>query len=100
MSGSLQKSSEIADSLTVVHEISVQGSAALPVRWCLHLARVCSSFVAALLKLQYFREQMGIRANGNLATKKLLNSSRANGNSSKWESGVEMFEIRGFIVEI
>jgi len=43
---------------------------------------------------------MGIRANGNLATKKLLNSSRANGNSSKWESGVEMFEIRGFIVEI
>ena len=39
-----------------------------------------------VIEIQYFREQMGIRANGNLATIKLLNSSRANGNSSKWES--------------
>ena len=53
------------------------------------------------IRVQYFREQMGIRANGYLSTKKnLLNSSRANGNSSKWESGVAMVEIRGFIVEI
>ena len=35
--------------------------------------------------LQCAREQMGIRANGNLAPKFVASYSRANGNSSKWE---------------
>ena len=36
-------------------------------------------------KVQYVREQMGIRANGNLVPKIIASYSRANGNSRKWE---------------
>ena len=35
--------------------------------------------------VQCAREQMGIRANGNLVPKFIASYSRANGNSSKWE---------------
>ena len=40
---------------------------------------------ASVYCLQCAREQMGIRANGNLAPKFIASYSRANGNSSKWE---------------
>ena len=51
----------------------------------LSIREILSTFYYNTTDIQCAREQMGIRANGNLVPKFIASYSRANGNSSKWE---------------
>ena len=88
---------DISPVIRPVGTIKVSRSWAIFAKACMHIPTLGTCFAdwCPLLMnlwdrpdespLQCAREQMGIRANGNLAPKFIASYSRANGNSSKWE---------------